>query len=191
MDMSFKSGLNGSKLDKIMSRDQFDQVVEAILAGKYSWACVLILRFAGYNPLHYIPYRTYNRLMKDNRQGGKLRKHKPNPIDTDKESSDINASRASSGKHSSEITDLSYLETVNKHPMEVRGGAAAKLLTDLNPLIIELVQDKHRESPFSINLDVDQLNNPTQQNNETGIFAASHPPILGEHTLKAPQGWRP
>ena len=55
-----------SKLDKAMTTEQFNQIVNAILAGKYSWACVLILRFAGYNPLHYIPYRTYNRLIKDN-----------------------------------------------------------------------------------------------------------------------------
>jgi hypothetical protein len=54
------------KLEKVMTDEQFDRVVEAILAGKYSWACVLILRFAGYNPLQYVPYRTYNRLIKDN-----------------------------------------------------------------------------------------------------------------------------
>ncbi len=52
---------------KAMTPDQFDQVVSAILGGKYSWACVLILRFAGYNPLHYIPYRTYKRLVNDNK----------------------------------------------------------------------------------------------------------------------------
>jgi len=51
---------------RAMTEEQFCQVVDAILNGKYSWACVLILKFAGYNPLHYIPYRTYNRLMKDN-----------------------------------------------------------------------------------------------------------------------------
>lgn len=51
-----------------MTPDQFEQVVKAILEGKYSWACVLILRFAGYNPAHYIPYRTYKRLIKSNRQ---------------------------------------------------------------------------------------------------------------------------
>lgn len=55
-----------SNQNRAMTEDQFTQVVEAILDGKYSWACVLILRFAGYNPLHYIPYRTYNRLIKDN-----------------------------------------------------------------------------------------------------------------------------
>jgi hypothetical protein len=52
--------------NKGINPQQFDQIVEAILAGKYSWACVLMLRVAGYNPLHYIPYRTYNRLLKEN-----------------------------------------------------------------------------------------------------------------------------
>ena len=157
MDMTFNSGLNRTKLDKIMSQEQFDQVVDAILAGKYSWACVLILRFAGYNPLHYIPYRTYNRLMKDNGQGGRLRKHKTNPIDTDKDHSDTKAGSPPSGRLSSEFTDLSYLETVNQSPTRVQGGAAPELLTDLNPLIIELVQDENRESSFLISLDVDQV----------------------------------
>ncbi|MEH1870408.1 MAG: HetP family heterocyst commitment protein [Nostoc sp.] len=55
-----------SNLDTTVKAQQFDKVVEAIIAGKYSWACVLMLRFAGYNPLHYIPYRTYNRLLKEN-----------------------------------------------------------------------------------------------------------------------------
>jgi hypothetical protein len=52
-----------SKLDPIRL-EQFNQVVEAIIEGKYSWACVLMLRFTGYNPGDYIPYRTYNRLLK-------------------------------------------------------------------------------------------------------------------------------
>ena len=58
---------SNSQLDKVMTNEQFNQIVDAIISGKYSWACLLILRFAGYNPLHYIPYRTYNRLMKSNR----------------------------------------------------------------------------------------------------------------------------
>ncbi len=56
----------GQDMNRTMTEDQFCQVVDAILNGKYSWACLLILQFSGYNPLHYIPYRTYNRLMKDN-----------------------------------------------------------------------------------------------------------------------------
>ncbi|MBW4536717.1 MAG: HetP family heterocyst commitment protein [Pleurocapsa minor HA4230-MV1] len=57
-----------SQFNRAMTNEQFNQVVDAILSGKYSWACLLILRFSGYNPLHYIPYRTYNRLMKSNRE---------------------------------------------------------------------------------------------------------------------------
>jgi hypothetical protein len=52
---------------RAMTAEQFDQVVTAIVEGKYSWACVLILRYAGYNPAHYLPYRTYKRLIKENR----------------------------------------------------------------------------------------------------------------------------
>jgi len=51
---------------KTINDQQLDEVVSAILAGKYSWACVLMLKFAGYNPIHYIPYRTYHRIVKDN-----------------------------------------------------------------------------------------------------------------------------
>jgi hypothetical protein len=73
-----------SELDKAMSTEQFNQVVEAILAGKYSWACVLILRFAGYNPLHYLPYRTYYRILKENCQGKQNSiNSSPNNIQTD------------------------------------------------------------------------------------------------------------
>ena len=56
-----------------MTEDQFEEIVDAVLAGKYSWACVLILRAGGYNPLHYIPYRTYNRLVKNNCLGKQLK----------------------------------------------------------------------------------------------------------------------
>jgi hypothetical protein len=53
---------------RVMTSEEFDQVIEAIATGRYSWACVLILRIAGYNPLHYLPYRTYRRLIKENTQ---------------------------------------------------------------------------------------------------------------------------
>ena len=60
------SSFSDSKLKRVMTTEQFNQIVEAITSGKYSWACVLILRFAGYNPLDYIPSRTYSRLIKEN-----------------------------------------------------------------------------------------------------------------------------
>lgn len=51
-----------------ITHEQLNQIIAAISDGRYSWACVLILRFVGYNPLHFIPQRTYSRLIKDNRQ---------------------------------------------------------------------------------------------------------------------------
>ncbi|MDJ0620734.1 MAG: HetP family heterocyst commitment protein [Calothrix sp. MO_192.B10] len=51
-----------------MNNKQFEEVLKAILARKYSWACVLVLRFHGYEPSEYMPYRTYIRLLKDNYQ---------------------------------------------------------------------------------------------------------------------------
>ncbi|MEM9924967.1 MAG: HetP family heterocyst commitment protein [Cyanobacteria bacterium P01_D01_bin.50] len=51
-----------------MNNKQIEEVIKAILARKYSWACALILRFHGYDPLDYIPYRTYIRLLKENYQ---------------------------------------------------------------------------------------------------------------------------
>lgn len=65
--MTTSSNRSPVSIDRAFQEEQFDRIVEAILSGKYSWACLLVLRFAGYNPLHYIPYRTYNRLMKDNK----------------------------------------------------------------------------------------------------------------------------
>lgn len=102
---------NNQELDKAMTPEQFAQVVDAILAGKYSWACVLILRFAGYNPLHYIPYRTYNRLMKENNPFYQKRKDKK---------------QERKSKH--KISDLAYLESLDHHQAQVKGGKSDKHL---------------------------------------------------------------
>lgn len=105
-----------SRLDKAMTTEQFTQVVDAILEGKYSWACVLILRYAGYNPLHYIPYRTYNRLVKEN----DLRQPKQN---SQSARSLIAYSRLQSKSGFSKIEDLSYLEFLNEEALPVKGGS--------------------------------------------------------------------
>ncbi|HEY9619238.1 MAG TPA: HetP family heterocyst commitment protein [Crinalium sp.] len=63
-----KSEYRDRNTGRVMTVDEFNQVIEAIATGRYSWACVLILRIAGYNPLHYLPYRTYRRLVKENSQ---------------------------------------------------------------------------------------------------------------------------
>ena len=59
---------SGSSSQNTITTEQLNQVIEAITEGRYSWACVLILRFVGYNPLHFIPQRTYSRILKENRE---------------------------------------------------------------------------------------------------------------------------
>ncbi|AFY36027.1 HetP family heterocyst commitment protein [Calothrix sp. PCC 7507] len=73
------TGFN-TQMGKKISTEQIEQIVKAIISGKYSWACVLILRFAGYNPIDYIPYRTYIRLLKNNYLGDRS---KPNQSDSE------------------------------------------------------------------------------------------------------------
>ena len=97
-----------------MTDDQFNQVVDAILSGKYSWACLLILRFSGYNPLHYIPYRTYNRLMKANRQ---LEKQSSRAIARSPESEE-----RFKQKKTRRLQDIYYLEDVDRQSVEIKGG---------------------------------------------------------------------
>jgi hypothetical protein len=113
--------------DRVMQPEHFTQVIEAILAGKYSWACVLILRFSGYNPLHYIPYRTYNRIVKDNVKDSLKDNPKDNGVTRTARSpqppiqapSKTTVPPAGQGQGKStrlgQITDLDYLETLD-HP---------------------------------------------------------------------------
>lgn len=67
--MRQQDNYNSQNVNKI-NNEQVDQIVKSIIAGKYSWACVLLLRYSGYNPIDYIPYRTYIRLIKNNCLGG-------------------------------------------------------------------------------------------------------------------------
>lgn len=116
---------SAGKLDRVMESKQFDRIVEAILAGKYSWACVLILRFAGYNPLHYIPYRTYNRLIKNNSQRKTLNQLQKGEVLCDRSQGPKSLDRSSS-----KIGDLSYLEVVSLEERRVQGGNRIHLPID-------------------------------------------------------------
>jgi hypothetical protein len=60
-------------LDKTLKHEELEQIVKAIIGGKYSWACFLILHFINCNPIDYIPYRTYIRLLKKNYQVGEVK----------------------------------------------------------------------------------------------------------------------
>ena len=121
---------SSSKLDKVMKPEQFNQIVEAILSGKYSWACVLILRFAGYNPLHYMPYRTYNRLMKEQCQRQPSNKYEPKQAEKNQSSKDT-ASCTSSKSGSGEIKDLSYVELVDNQKQKIRGSTGIRWLYEI------------------------------------------------------------
>jgi hypothetical protein len=105
-----------TKQTKAMTNEQFEQIVDSILAGKYSWACVLILRFAGYNPLHYIPYRTYNRLIKDNCLQIKSSQMQ------EKATSAIASSKGFLHRRVTEIEDLNYVEEIDRHETKISGG---------------------------------------------------------------------
>lgn len=107
---------------KTINHEQLTEIIEAILAGKYSWACFLLLRCTGYNPLHYIPYRTYNRLVKENRQISRLSGRETNNQKSDHQCSETRSNHIASRQHSSKITDLDYLEVVNDQHQQLRGG---------------------------------------------------------------------
>jgi hypothetical protein len=118
----------GSNFNKAINPQQIDKVVEAILAGKYSWACVLMLRFVGYNPLHYIPYRTYNRLLKENTEASRTPQQHHETIKIAKPSGDKRTDTHVSASCLSKIKDLTYLEVVGKQKTEIRGGSLNQLL---------------------------------------------------------------
>lgn len=114
--MHFSSSNAQKECQKPMSIDQFNQVVEAISEGRYSWACVLILRFAGYNPVHFIPYRTYSRLLKENNQKLNLARAEQEQISQSQRSRDLQPRRGHS------IRDLGYLEGVDRQEKTLQGG---------------------------------------------------------------------
>ena len=132
-----------NKRENVMTLEQLDQVVEAILAGKYSWACLLILRSVGYNPMHYIPYRTYNRLIKENLQAG----HAKTPPTTRQKPGD-STTHSTSRKLSEAIQDLPYLESVDRTKVRIKGGCSAleSYIFSLTPHHFELDRSP---DPFS------------------------------------------
>lgn len=138
-----------SNLDKTVKAQQFDKVVEAILAGKYSWACVLMLRFGGYNPLHYIPYRTYNRLLKENSQADRTKQQQSENLKMLKHAHDSQSDNNVPSSCLSKIKDVAYLEVVRKQKAEICAGSLDQRLTQQinehqsskSPLKPENVQD--------------------------------------------------
>ncbi len=125
--MAQRIPVSDPSINTTISHEQLNQIVEAILAGEYSWACFLLLCCTGYEPSRYIPYRTYNRLVKKSCQAGKVSIQTTNRIKTENQCSEINSSRTSSQGSLSKIKDLGYLEVVGKQKTQVRGGSLFQL----------------------------------------------------------------
>lgn len=111
MNSQFHHSANHSQVG--IKPEQLDEIISAILAGKYSWACFLLLRCTGYNPLDYIPYRTSNRLLKENSQISKSSK---------------SGTKFALGK----IDDLDHLEVVREKRAAVLGGDAIQVFRELH-----------------------------------------------------------
>ncbi|GET36671.1 HetP family heterocyst commitment protein [Microseira wollei] len=109
-------------LDKFLTDEQFEQVVEAIRQEKYAWACVLILRFAGYNPLHYIPYRTYKFILKSTGQKRQSHQNKPDSIARVNSAVVTNNDRSYERQKLGAIADLEYLEIASDRQTEIKRG---------------------------------------------------------------------
>ncbi|NJP09941.1 MAG: HetP family heterocyst commitment protein [Leptolyngbyaceae cyanobacterium RU_5_1] len=131
------SQTTNQEFTRVMEPEQFNQVIEAILAGKYSLACVLILQFGGYNPLHYIPYRTYNRIIKDQYQTGDRKKLSIKPIDSPRDRTEPIENRQKEQKGTHKITDLHYLEPVNSCSNVIQGGTLRKFIVWTEELQLE------------------------------------------------------
>ena len=97
----------GKDMSRSMTDEQFCQIMDAILNGKYSWACLLILKFAGYNPRQYLPSRTYTRLMRENSHQT-WRNHRQT-LDIKKQTS-------------LDVDDLPYLTPLGKATANITGG---------------------------------------------------------------------
>ncbi len=122
--MTQRIPFSDTRVNKTIHDEQLNQIIEAILAGKYSWACFLLLRCTGYDPLHYIPYRTYNRLVKENCQIGKQSGVNTANINSNSRYSQFNRDRAPVRQQMSKIADLDHLEIEHKQNARIKGGVA-------------------------------------------------------------------
>jgi hypothetical protein len=121
--MSYQISSPQKNYQKAISPEQLNQVIEAITEGRYSWACVLLLRFVGYNPLHFIPQRTYSRLIKENSQPqSTMLSTTSRNLSASLQSSMNSATTRASSQVLNKIHDLDYMETSDKKQTSLKGG---------------------------------------------------------------------
>jgi hypothetical protein len=114
MNIPFPQGMNphDRRSEQQLSTEEMDQILNAILSGKYSWACALVLQFTGHEPLHYLPQRTYTRIMRDNVYAP----YNPNP-----------------GMNSSLLADLKPRDLSDAETQQLQGGLAAWFVVPDSP----------------------------------------------------------
>ena len=108
---------NTETMKASMSEEDFALIVDAILNGKYSWACVLILKNAGYEPGHYIPYRTLNRLIKENGFPSCGSTRQPRNSKSRRE-----LNQETNHRSVRDMRDLNFLELATNDSQEIKGG---------------------------------------------------------------------
>jgi len=98
----------------VISEAKMQEIIDFILQGKYSSACVLLLEETGHEPLHYIPYRTYNRLQKQRLQ--EVKSHNAAVIPSSPPVTPLKK----------RIADLDYIESLADHPSSPISGGNAR-----------------------------------------------------------------
>ncbi|MEM7771673.1 MAG: HetP family heterocyst commitment protein [Cyanobacteria bacterium P01_E01_bin.6] len=139
-----------SKLYNAMTEQQFEEVVGAIVDGKYSWACMLILEFAGYNPLYYIPRRTYTRLKREHKRKDIAHAKTTGSIESQKSTSAFPFTEAKASQvHRTQIRDLTYLEGDESEKQTCQGRGIDISNTDLIEVEQEFDKIKHQHLKIS------------------------------------------
>jgi hypothetical protein len=100
-----------------ISEDKMEEIIDAILQGKYSSACLLLLEETGHDPLHYIPYRTYNRLQNQRQQEISARNRA------------VSLAKPTVTPLRAQMADLDYIELLPEQGPTAKGGSVYWLET--------------------------------------------------------------
>lgn len=94
--------------------DVLERIIDAILDGKYSYACLMTLEATGYDPLQYIPYRTYNRLQKQRQAICRTAHQRTVHQTTVSKVSSIGA----------KISDIEHVDSLSNRDRRIEGGSS-------------------------------------------------------------------
>ena len=96
-----------------ISEDKMEIIIDAILEGRYSYACLMTLEATGHEPTQYIPYRTYNRLQKQRQASYRHDRH------------DLPAAHKVSPLRP-KISEIDYIEPLQESGETISGGKGGR-----------------------------------------------------------------